>query len=99
MHILCQAPNNVLGLDRLGSSLNTMIISTCRCEPNQPAALSKLAQLGVLYWQLDADAHETDPKLAAIRKVYNYSYMVRDTLPGVVHALQGSFECCAAAAA
>lgn len=31
----------------------------------------------MLYWKLDADKHETDPRLAAIRKVYNYSYTVR----------------------
>lgn len=56
------------------------VLQHTRCQPNEPAALSKLAQLGVLYWQLDADLHETDPKLAAIRKVYNYSYMVRPSV-------------------
>ncbi|MEW5306061.1 MAG: hypothetical protein WDW38_010002 [Sanguina aurantia] len=68
-----------------------------RCEPNQPAALSKLAQLGVLYWQLDADAHETDPKLAAIRKVYNYSYMeiisiAADKLPNYEAKIKSFYE-------
>lgn len=48
----------------------------CRQEPNQPCSLEKLRELGVLYWKLDADAHETDPRLAAIRKVHSYSYMV-----------------------
>lgn len=63
--------------DWLASTQLKVSVCCCtRCEPNEPAALSKLAQLGVLYWQLDADLHETDPKLAAIRKVYNYSYMV-----------------------
>jgi hypothetical protein len=31
----------------------------------------------VLAWRLDADAHERDPRLAAIRKVRGYSYVVR----------------------
>jgi hypothetical protein len=47
-----------------------------RREPNKPATLADLAQLGVMTWQLDADAHEADPKLAAIRKVRGYSYTV-----------------------
>jgi 1,2-dihydroxy-3-keto-5-methylthiopentene dioxygenase len=38
--------------------------------------LAKLRELGVLYWKLDADNHETDPRLAAIRKVRDYSYTV-----------------------
>ncbi|GIL73530.1 hypothetical protein Vretimale_5198 [Volvox reticuliferus] len=46
-----------------------------RQNPDEPCPLSKLRELGVLYWRLDADKHETDPRLAAIRKVYNYSYM------------------------
>ncbi|GFH31095.1 acireductone dioxygenase (Fe(2+)-requiring) [Haematococcus lacustris] len=58
-----------------------------KLDPNQPVSLSQLAQLGVLYWKLDADQHETDPKLAAIRKVRGYSYVEiisisKDTLPG-----------------
>ena len=49
----------------------------CRCEPNEPCSLSALRELGVLAWKLDADNHETDPRLAAIRKVRGYSYTVR----------------------
>ena len=47
------------------------------------ASLEKLRQLGVLYWRLDADKHETDERLAAIRKVRNYSYVVRTHGQGV----------------
>lgn len=47
-----------------------------RQTPNKPCSLAKLRELGVLYWKLDADNHETDPRLAAIRKVRNYSYTV-----------------------
>ena len=50
----------------------------CRCEPNEPCSLAALRKLGVLAWRLDADSHETDPRLAAIRKVRGYSYTVRD---------------------
>lgn len=50
----------------------------CRCEPNEPCFLAALRKLGVLAWRLDADSHETDPLLAAIRKVRGYSYTVRD---------------------
>lgn len=57
-----------------------------RLEPNQPVSPQKLAELGVLYWHLDADKWENDPKLEAIRKVRGYSYVEvisisRDTLP------------------
>jgi 1,2-dihydroxy-3-keto-5-methylthiopentene dioxygenase len=48
-----------------------------RREPNEPCSLSALRELGVLAWRLDADNHETDPRLAAIRKVRGYSYTVR----------------------
>jgi hypothetical protein len=47
-----------------------------RQSPNKPCSLAKLRELGVLYWRLDADSHESDPRLAAIRKVRNYSYTV-----------------------
>lgn len=53
----------------------------CRCEPNEPCSLAALSKLGVLAWRLDADSHETDPRLAAIRKVRGYSYTVRDRHP------------------
>ncbi|KAK9801956.1 hypothetical protein WJX73_010876 [Symbiochloris irregularis] len=45
-----------------------------RYEPNQPASPEKLRDLGVLYWKLDPDQHESDPKLEAIRKKRGYSY-------------------------
>jgi hypothetical protein len=48
----------------------------CRQAPNKPCPLAKLRELGVLYWRLDADSHESDPRLAAIRRVRNYSYTV-----------------------
>jgi 1,2-dihydroxy-3-keto-5-methylthiopentene dioxygenase len=47
-----------------------------RLDPHQPVSLQKLRELGVLYWRLDADKHETDERLAAIRKARNYSWMV-----------------------
>lgn len=52
----------------------------CRKQPNEPCSLDKLAELGVLYWKLDADKHETDPRLDAIRKVRGYSYVVSGLL-------------------
>lgn len=48
----------------------------CRLVPNEPCPLEKLAELGVLAYKLDADKHETDPRLAAIRKVRGYTYGV-----------------------
>ncbi len=47
-----------------------------RRNPNEPVSLAKLRQLGVVSWNLDADNHKTDPKLAAIRKVRGYTYEV-----------------------
>lgn len=38
--------------------------------------MEKLRDLGVLYWSLDADNYEKDPRLAAIRKERGYSYQV-----------------------
>lgn len=46
----------------------------CRQTPNKPAAAAALAALGVLTWRLSGDDWENDPKLAAIRKVRNYTY-------------------------
>ncbi len=48
----------------------------CRQQPNKPASVDKLRELGVLSWSLDADSFESDPKLQAIRKARNYSYQV-----------------------
>lgn len=56
---------------------DSYMMLACRCEPNEPCSLSALRELGVLAWKLDADNHETDPRLAAIRKVRGYSYTVR----------------------
>lgn len=68
-----------------------------RLDPNQPASLAKLAELGVLYWRLDADAYETDPKLAAIRKVRGYNVMEvltisKDTLPNYEAKIKSFYE-------
>ena len=48
----------------------------CRRDPNEPASAEQLRKLGVLSWQLDADNHEDDPKLKAIRAERHYSYQV-----------------------
>lgn len=60
------------------SFLHGHVLACCRQTPNKPCPLEKLKELGVLYWKLDADNWENDPRLAAIRKVRNYSYMVGD---------------------
>lgn len=68
-----------------------------RREPNEPVDVAELRQLGVLSWHLDADAHETDPKLQAIRDVRNYSYqdlieVSPKTLPGYDQKIKSFFE-------
>eukprot|EP00983_Pelagomonas_calceolata_P113913 1160037-Pelagomonas_calceolata.AAC.9 len=54
--------------------------SAHRKTPNEVATPQKLAELGVLYWKLDADKYkddyQQDPKLMAIRKARNYSFTV-----------------------
>ena len=60
----------------------------CRCEPNKPATTEQLRKLGVLQWQLNADNHENDPKLKAIRAVRNYSYQVRLAIVFIYMGLQ-----------
>ena len=40
-----------------------------RREPNEAAGVDAIRALGVVSWRLDADQHEADPKLEAIRKV------------------------------
>ncbi|KAI8467010.1 MAG: aci-reductone dioxygenase, partial [Monoraphidium minutum] len=65
--------------------------------PNKPCPLAELNRLGVKSWKLDADAHETDPKLAAIRKVRNYSYseiitISKDLLPGYDEKIKMFYE-------
>ena len=51
-----------------------------RQEPNVPVTLEQLAEIGVLYWKLDADKYEDDPALEAIREERGYSYQVRAVL-------------------
>lgn len=68
-----------------------------RRTPNKPATLEDLARLGVKTWQLDADAYETDPKLAAVRKVRGYSYseiitISKDKLPGYEDKIKSFYE-------
>lgn len=68
-----------------------------RCEPNEPCSLAALRKLGVLAWRLDADNHETDPRLAAIRKVRGYSYtevieIAKDKLPGYDDKIKMFYE-------
>jgi 1,2-dihydroxy-3-keto-5-methylthiopentene dioxygenase len=81
-----------------GNSTGSLLAAQiCRLSPNQPVPLSKLAELGVLYWKLDADTHETDPKLAAIRKVRGYSYIVRVAAVVILawrrsHHVRGPFD-------
>uniref|UniRef100_A0A668TE29 Acireductone dioxygenase n=1 Tax=Oreochromis aureus TaxID=47969 RepID=A0A668TE29_OREAU len=68
-----------------------------RLEPNQPASLEQLKELGVFYWQLNADIYESDPELQQIRKDRGYSYMDiitihKDTLPNYEEKLKMFFE-------
>ena len=59
-----------------GMLLSPTPLHTCRQQPNKPASMDTLRELGVLSWTLDADSFESDPKLQAIRKARNYSYQV-----------------------
>lgn len=68
-----------------------------RCVPNKPCSAKTLRDLGVLYWHLDADAYPNDRKLAAIRKVRNYSYedivtVSPETLPGYEEKIKMFYE-------
>jgi len=68
-----------------------------RQSPNKPCSLEQLRELGVLYWKLDADKYEEDPRLQAIRKVRNYSYMEiitisKDKLPGYEEKIKMFYE-------
>ncbi|GBF88850.1 1,2-dihydroxy-3-keto-5-methylthiopentene dioxygenase [Raphidocelis subcapitata] len=65
--------------------------------PNKPCPLEALRRLGVLSWRLDADRWESDPKLAAIRKVRGYSYtevitISKDKLPGYEEKIKMFYE-------
>ncbi|CAK6444860.1 unnamed protein product [Pipistrellus nathusii] len=46
-----------------------------RAEPARPVGLEQLRRLGILYWKLDPDRHESDPELEKIRKERHYSWM------------------------
>lgn len=66
-------------------------------NPEKPATLDILADLGVLYWKLDASNYETDARLAAIRKVRGYSYVEiisisKDTLPNYEQKIKSFYE-------
>lgn len=66
-------------------------------EPNKPCPVSKLRELGVLSWKLDADAYESDENLEAIRAVRGYSYqdlitVSPDKLPNYEAKLKMFFE-------
>ncbi|KAG1678878.1 hypothetical protein FOA52_003546 [Chlamydomonas sp. UWO 241] len=68
-----------------------------RQTPNRRASPEALHELGVLYWGMDADAYETDERLAAIRKIRNYSWMQiiaisKDTLPEYEAKLKTFYE-------
>lgn len=66
----CTAAENVAS--QCGPSMPR---TTRRLNPNKPASAQTLRDLGVHYWKMDADAYETDERLAAIRKLRNYSWM------------------------
>jgi len=66
-------------------------------NPPEYVSLEKLAALGVLHWVLDADNHETDPKLQQIRKERGYSYedfieVSPATLPNYETKIKNFFE-------
>jgi len=67
------------------------------CEPKQYISLERLADLGVLYWHLDADKYETDPELQQIRENRGYTYQDLITcspekLPNYHEKLKSFFE-------
>ncbi len=66
-------------LQRHRCRLNCLTQWLCilRLNPNKPAPVSKLRELGVLSWKLDAANPESDPKLQAIRNIRGYSYQVQ----------------------
>ncbi|XP_004648115.1 1,2-dihydroxy-3-keto-5-methylthiopentene dioxygenase [Octodon degus] len=64
-----------------------------RLNPDCPVSLEQLRKLGVLYWKLDPDKHETDPELAQIRRERSYSWMdiitiCKDKLPNFEEKIQ-----------
>ena len=63
-----------------------------RKSPNEPAAIAKLRELGVLSWKLDADSYENDPKLEAIRKARNYSYKARLPVRPLIRSMRTRYR-------
>ncbi|KAL6768532.1 ARD1 [Auxenochlorella protothecoides x Auxenochlorella symbiontica] len=68
-----------------------------RLEPNSPAPPQALRALGVLSWRLNPDTPEGAQKLAAIRRVRNYTYedtidVSPATLPGYDEKIKTFFE-------
>lgn len=68
-----------------------------RLQPNRSVSNAELERLGVFYWRLDADHHETDPELARIRKERNYSWMDiitihKDLLPNYEEKIKHFYE-------
>eukprot|EP00611_Tribonema_gayanum_P011779 TRINITY_DN2211_c4_g1_i1.p1 TRINITY_DN2211_c4_g1~~TRINITY_DN2211_c4_g1_i1.p1 ORF type:complete len:218 (-),score=74.73 TRINITY_DN2211_c4_g1_i1:602-1174(-) len=68
-----------------------------RKVPNEPCSFETLDALGVLHWHLDADNHETDPALAAIRAERGYTYsdvitVSADTLPNYEAKIRSFYE-------
>eukprot|EP00928_Gymnodinium_smaydae_P008585 TRINITY_DN13121_c0_g1_i2.p1 TRINITY_DN13121_c0_g1~~TRINITY_DN13121_c0_g1_i2.p1 ORF type:complete len:210 (+),score=1.36 TRINITY_DN13121_c0_g1_i2:77-631(+) len=66
-------------------------------EPKQYVSVEGLADLGVLYWHLDADKYETDPELQQIRENRGYTYMdiitcSPEKLPNYHEKLKNFFE-------
>ncbi|XP_024542971.1 1,2-dihydroxy-3-keto-5-methylthiopentene dioxygenase 3 isoform X1 [Selaginella moellendorffii] len=66
-------------------------------NPVQLVSHEKLAALGVLHWNLDADRYETDSKLQEIRKKRGYSYqdiitVSPEKLPNYEHKIRSFFE-------
>jgi 1,2-dihydroxy-3-keto-5-methylthiopentene dioxygenase len=68
-----------------------------RQTPNKPCSAETLLALGVMSWELDADAYENDPKLEEIREERGYSYkdvitVSPDKLPNYEAKLKSFFE-------
>eukprot|EP00252_Welwitschia_mirabilis_P019614 TRINITY_DN458_c0_g1_i2.p2 TRINITY_DN458_c0_g1~~TRINITY_DN458_c0_g1_i2.p2 ORF type:complete len:192 (+),score=25.08 TRINITY_DN458_c0_g1_i2:231-806(+) len=67
------------------------------CNPPRYVSLDELAELGVLYWHLDADNYENDERFHRIRKERGYSYMdlitcCPDKLPNYEEKLKSFYE-------
>ncbi|KAM5164304.1 acireductone dioxygenase [Mantella aurantiaca] len=68
-----------------------------RLQPDRPVSVEELRGLGVYSYKLDADNYESDPELAKIRKVHNYTFMDiitihKDTLPNYEQKLKIFYE-------